>query len=263
VASLDIPASYRLGQIAANLERLRWLPRSLGSRYIAVNVPAFELEAFENGKPALRMKVIVGSEFAGRRTPTFSDSMKTVVFRPYWVVPDTIAAKEIWPKAKADPGYLGRHGYEVVRIEGKTRIRQVPGDKNALGLVKFLFPNDYSVYLHDTAEGQLFQNDVRAYSHGCIRVERPAALASWVLGWPIDKVQDAMQSGRDDRQAPLSERIPVYITYLTTYSRDGELRFGNDLYFRDDALVSVAQRGAELDEATVRTIDSLRRIAKP
>jgi L,D-transpeptidase YcbB len=240
VQSMNVPASYRAGQIAANLERYRWLPRSFGARYILVNVPAFRLQAFEDGKPALEMKVIVGADYENRNTPVFSDSMQYVVFRPYWYPTDSIAAKELWPKARSDGGYLARNDYEVVRMDGKTKIRQKPGDKNALGLVKFIFPNSFDIYLHDTPEAKLFDEDVRAFSHGCIRVEKPAELAQWVLGWDAARVEQEMHSGKNDHRVDLAQKVPVFITYFTAYMRDGTLHFGNDLYDRDRPLIPTA-----------------------
>jgi len=259
VKSLNVPVSYRMAQIAANLERHRWLPRTLGARYILVNVPAFKLQAFDDGKPPLEMKVIVGAEYEDRATPVFSDSMQTVVFRPYWLVTDQIAAKEIFPKIEADPGFMDRNDYELYRSEGKTRVRQRPGPKNSLGLVKFLFPNDFNIYLHDTPEDQLFQKDVRAFSHGCIRLEKPAELAQWVLGWPADKVKQAMESGADNRTVNLPKKIPVYITYFTAYMNDGQLYFGNDLYERDAVLVKAVANGQSSGEA-VRAVTNLRKL---
>ncbi|MDB4884512.1 MAG: ErfK/YbiS/YcfS/YnhG family protein, partial [Gemmatimonadetes bacterium] len=168
VNSLNVPAEYRLGQIAANLERSRWMPRSLGSRYIYVNVPAFHLAAYDSGKPALEMKVIVGQEYEDKATPVFSDSMEFVVFRPYWNITPDIQSKEIGPKVASNPGYLAENDMEYYKDGGATRIRQKPGPKNSLGYVKFLFPNDYNIYLHDTPNHELFDKDVRAFSHGCI-----------------------------------------------------------------------------------------------
>jgi murein L,D-transpeptidase YcbB/YkuD len=240
VKSMNVPAEYRAGQIAANLERYRWLPRSFGARYIHVNVPAFRLQAFEDGKPTLEMKVIVGADYENRNTPVFSDSMQYVVFRPYWYPTDSISAKELWPKARSDGSYLARNGYEVVRMEGKPKIRQKPGDKNALGLVNFIFPNAFDIYLHDTPDAKLFDEDVRAFSHGCIRVEKPAELAQWVLGWDLSRVEQEMQSGKDDHRVDLAQKVPVFITYFTTFRRDGTLHFGNDLYDRDRALITAA-----------------------
>lgn len=241
--ALNVPADYRLGQVAANLERYRWLPRDFGSRYLLVNVPEFRLDAYDSGQKALSMKVIVGAEYQDRATPVFADSMEFVIFRPYWDVPDGIAQKEIWPKADADPGYLDANNYEVYHDKAGTHVRQRPGGKNALGLVKFMFPNDFNVYLHDTPDGQLFSKDVRAFSHGCIRLEHPDQLAQFVLGWDADKVQAAMH-GKDDNTVYLKQKIPVYILYLTAYGSDGQLYFGNDLYARDDALVNAVTNGA-------------------
>lgn len=230
-ASLNVPAEERLTQIASNLERMRWLPRSLGSRYIVVNVPAFRVEAYDSGQKKLEMKVVVGSEYEGRSTPVFSDSMEFVVFRPYWNVTPTIAAKEFFPKYGANlPA-----GYETYREKGALRIRQVPGEKNSLGLVKFLFPNDFNIYLHDTPAKGLFKEADRAKSHGCIRLEHPDQMAEFVLGWPSDRVQAAMH-GSDNRTYTLPKKIPVYIVYFTAYGRDGQLYFGDDIYGRDDAL---------------------------
>lgn len=258
VSALNQPVSFRLGQIAANLERHRWLPRSLGNRYILVNVPAFELTAFDQGKPALQMRVIVGQDFEGKATPVFSDSMQFVVFRPYWIVTDSIAAKEVYPKAQADPGYLDRNNYEIVKIEGRQRVRQKPGDKNSLGLVKFMFPNDFNIYLHDTPEGELFNKDVRAFSHGCIRLQHPDSLAQFVLGWPMDSVHKEMHDGTDDHHVNLKRRIPVYIVYFTTYEKNGELYFGNDLYNRDDQMVKTLAAAAASDSASARAVETLR-----
>lgn len=258
VESMNVPASYRLGEIAANMERYRWLPRSFGSRYIFVNVSAFKLVAYDSGQKALEMKVIVGQEYQNRATPVFADSMETVVFRPYWNVPPGIAAKEIFPKGSA---YMARENMETYREGGQTRVRQRPGPKNALGFVKFLFPNDFNIYLHDTPNHELFKEDVRAFSHGCIRVEKPAELAQWVLGWPADKVRQEMDNRPDDKWVKVPEKIPVYITYFTTYISNGQLYFGNDLYSRDDKLVPIVMAGAMPSKEIVDAIQALRRIA--
>lgn len=261
MTSLNQTAVYRTAQIAANLERLRWLPRSFGNRYIYVNVPAFRLQAFDKGQPTLEMKVIVGQDFEDKATPAFSDSMESVVFRPYWNVPPDIAAKEVFPKMNADPGYLSANNYELYQEGGATRVRQKPGEKNSLGLVKFLFPNDFNIYLHDTPNQALFDKDVRAFSHGCIRVDKPAELAQWVLGWDAGKVDAAMQGPPDNSSVKVPHKIPVYITYSTAYIKDGQLYFGNDLYDRDDKLVAQVLRGALPSTETVQAVQALRRIA--
>ena len=258
IDAMNVPVEFRLGQIAANMERWRWLPRSFGARYIFVNVPAFKLEAYDSGQKTLEMKVIVGQEYEDKATPVFADSMETVVFRPFWNVPPTIAAKEIFPKG---PGYLERENMELYRENGETRVRQRPGPKNALGYVKFLFPNDFNIYLHDTPNHELFNKDVRAFSHGCIRLEKPAELAQWVLGWPADRVEEAMKNGPDNSAVKVPRKIPVYIVYFTTYVENGQLYFGNDLYQRDDKLVPVAMPGAWPSKEVVDAVQALRRIA--
>jgi murein L,D-transpeptidase YcbB/YkuD len=258
IDAMNQPARYRLGEIAANMERFRWLPRSLGQRYIFVNVPAFKLEAFDTGQKVLEMKVIVGQEYEDKATPVFADSMETVVFRPYWNVTPDIAAKEVFPKGEA---YMARENMETYRENGALRVRQRPGPKNALGFVKFLFPNDFNIYLHDTPNHELFNKDVRAFSHGCIRLEKPAELAQWVLGWPADKVQQEMQNPPDNKSVKVPSKIPVYITYFTTYVTDGQLYFGNDLYNRDDKLVPAVMPGAMPSKEVVDAVQALRRIA--
>jgi len=260
--ALNVPATFRLGQIAANMERYRWMPRSLGDKYVFVNVPSFRLDAYDDGKPVMNMKVIVGAEFKDKNTPVFSDSMQYVVFRPYWNATDSIAAKELWPKVEADPTFLDRNEYEIVNEGGKERIRQKPGDKNALGLVKFMFPNSFDIYMHDTPEDQLFAKDVRAFSHGCIRLEKPEEMARWVLGWTPEQVKNAMESGPDDRRVTLKQKVPVYIVYFTTFIRDGRLYFGNDLYGRDGPLVAAVKNGAQPTVSAIQAVRLLRDLAE-
>jgi len=257
IESMNVPADYRLAEIAANMERFRWLPRSFGSRYVFVNVSAFKLQAYDTGQKVLEMKVIVGQEYKDKATPVFADSMETVVFRPYWNVTPDIAAKEIFPKG---PAYLERENMETYQENGQTRVRQRPGPKNALGFVKFLFPNDFNIYLHDTPNHELFKEDVRAFSHGCIRVEKPAELAQWVLGWPADKVREEMDNPPDNKSVKVPRKIPVYITYFTTYIDNGQLYFGNDLYNRDDKLVPIVMAGAMPSKEIVDAVQALRRI---
>jgi murein L,D-transpeptidase YcbB/YkuD len=259
--ALNKPAGYRAAQIAANLERMRWMPRTMGSRYILVNVSAFHLEAYDNGRKALEMRVIVGEDYEDKATPVFSDSMETVVFRPYWNVTDDIADKELFPKINANPGYLAANNYELFQEGGKTRIRHTPGEENSLGLVKFLFPNSFNIYLHDTPNRELFKEDVRAFSHGCIRVEKPAELAQWVLGWDAGRVESAMKSSNDNQSVRVPQKIPVFITYGTAYIRDGQLFFGNDLYSRDAKMVDELFRAAIPAPQTVQAVQALKRIA--
>lgn len=259
--SLNVPAQYRLAQIAANLERYRWLPRSFGGRYVIVNVPAFRLEAHDS-TGTLEMKVIVGEEFEGKTTPVFADSMETVVFRPYWNITPDIQEQETAPKIAADAKYMETNDLEYFKDGGETRIRQKPGPKNSLGLVKFLFPNAFNIYLHDTPDDALFAKDVRAFSHGCIRLEKPEALAQWALGWDAARVDSAMQQGPDNQSTKLSKKIPVYIVYATAYERDGQLYFGNDLYSRDDALVKAVTGSIAPPEAALRSLEALRKLVQ-
>ncbi len=263
LASLNQTAEYRAGQIMANLERYRWMPRSLGDRYIYVNVPAFRLDAYEDGRPVLSMRVIVGQDYADQATPAFADSMTYLEFAPYWNVPKKIAEEELWPKINADPGYLERNDYEIVEDRGGPRIRQRPGEKNALGTVKFIFPNDLNIYLHDTPDHSLFDRDVRAFSHGCIRVQKPHELAQYALsgmpGWTEERIQRAVRG--PNRQVVLKEKIPVYIVYFTAYVRDGTLWFANDLYERDSELVKLVERSAIPSPREVALLEELRKLA--
>ena len=280
VKALNVPATYRVGQIAANLERIRWLPRAMRARHLIVNVPSFRLLMREGARTVSSMKVVVGAEFQNRATPVFADSMSYVVFQPYWNVTPTIGANEIVPKASRDAGYLARNDYEVVRGDGddapvvsgaqltsaavragRVRIRQRPGKLNALGHAKFIFPNSYNIYLHDTPQRALFDRDVRAFSHGCIRVQRPDELAAWVLGWDSTRVAAAMSGARPNQYAPLARKLPVFILYLTAFMRDGELYFGNDLYARDADLVHAIDRGALPDTRTRTALDRLAQLA--
>jgi murein L,D-transpeptidase YcbB/YkuD len=263
LASLNLTAEYRVGQIMANLERYRWMPRSLGDRYVYVNVPAFHLDAYDNGRVVLSSKVIVGQQYADQATPAFADSMTYIEFAPYWNVPEKIAEEEIWPKVEEDPTFLERNEYEVVNDRGGPRVRQLPGEKNALGRVKFIFPNDLNIYLHDTPARSLFQRDVRAFSHGCIRVEKPFELAKYALsgmpGWTADRIERAMNG--ETRQVGLKRKIPVYIVYFTAYVRDGTLWFANDLYERDSKLVKLVERSAIPSAREVALLTELRKLA--
>ena len=262
IEALNVPAEYRLGQIAANLERYRWLPRTLGSRYIIVNVPAFQLVGYDGNEVAIEMKVIVGADYKDKNTPVFSDSMETVVFRPYWNVTPDIQEKELEPKIAKDPLFMEHNDYEYWKDGGATRIRQKPGPKNSLGLVKFLFPNSFNIYLHDTPDDELFAKDVRAFSHGCIRLEKPAELAQWVLGWTADSLERAMNNEPNNKSVRLRSKIPVFIVYFTAFNGEDGLRFGNDLYSRDNELVDAVRASAMPSEEAINAAIALRQIAR-
>jgi len=212
-----------------------------------VNVPEFRLRAFEGGRIAQDMRVVVGADYKERGTPTFSDTMEYVIFSPYWYVPVDIAREEIVPDARADSTYFARRDFEVVgnteadaqamieEIEaGRATIRRRPGRGNPLGKVKFIFPNNHAVYLHDTSERHLFARTRRAFSHGCIRVQRPTDLARWVLpNWSLEAIEKAMDAGTE-RHVRLAHKIPVHIVYWTaTVDADGTASFFEDLYRLD------------------------------
>lgn len=266
-AALNVSADARARQVAANMERYRWLPRDLGDRYLLVNVPAFRLIAVDSGRRVLTMRVVVGSELAGRRTPIFSDAMRYVQFGPYWNVPRSIAVNEILPEARRDRSYLAEHDYEIVRGWGtdapvvdpwtlddialfapRYRVRQRPGPDNALGRVKFMFPNEFNVYLHDTPVQALFARRVRAASHGCVRVADPAALADFVLrddpAWTPARVRAAIGAGERAR-VQLQRALPVYLLYLTAFDRGGAVAFRDDLYGMDATLMRALGDGSE------------------
>jgi murein L,D-transpeptidase YcbB/YkuD len=218
-------------QIAMNMERWRWLPDDLGPRYILVNIPAFRLDAIENGTSVLDMKVVTGKK--NSPTPVLADMMTTVVFSPYWNIPSDIVDKEIAPKAEKDPEYLTKQHIEV---DDNGRYRQLPGPGNSLGRVKFLFPNHYNVYLHDTPAQALFNRIERDFSHGCVRLDDPEALAQYVLReqpeWTSEKIANAMQSGTE-QAVKLKQPLPIYLVYFTAWEEHGGLTSVADVYGLD------------------------------
>lgn len=245
--------SGQLDRILMNLERWRWAPRELGDRYVLVNIPAYMLQVMEGETPALSMRVIVGQP--DTPTPLFSDEMTYVVFSPYWNIPENILREETLPRVMNDPDFLRRNNMEVVGTSGtidpsavdwsdpevaKTvRFRQRPGPDNALGLVKFIFPNNFSIYLHDTPTDRLFFREKRTFSHGCIRIENPVGMAEYVLGdqaeWTTARIQNAMHAGQE-RTVRLKQPLPVHIGYWTAWVEpDGSLKLFDDPYGIDRA----------------------------
>jgi murein L,D-transpeptidase YcbB/YkuD len=266
LADLNVPLTRRVRQMQLTLERWRWLPVRLHAAPIVANIPEFRLRAYdENYKVALSMNVVVGKAY-DHNTPVFSDAVQYVVFRPYWGVPFSIAKAEFLPRIAADPNYLATKGFEVVNSRqeivtsgtvtsdilaqlraGKLFIRQTPGPKNSLGLVKFIFPNSYSVYMHDTPAQEFFAKSRRDFSHGCIRLEKPAELAVWVLrdnrGWDMDRVRGAL-NGSPNQQVNLAHPIPILIVYGTVIvTEDGLVHFYDDIYGHDAALEKVLAKG--------------------
>jgi murein L,D-transpeptidase YcbB/YkuD len=216
-------------QIAMNMERWRWLPGDLGPRYLLVNIPAFRIDAIENGKSVLDMKVVTGTK--GNPTPVLADEITSVVFSPYWNIPPDIVQKEILPRLERDPDYLERNNMEV--DESGERYRQRPGPGNSLGQVKFVFPNHFNVYLHGTPSQKLFDRVERDFSHGCVRLERPLDLAKYVLQdqpeWTDARIVAAMNSGTEQSVA-LKRPLPIYLVYFTAWEEAGALRTVPDVY---------------------------------
>ena len=266
LADLNVPLKQRVRQMQLTLERWRWMPDAYQKAPIVVNIPEFRLRAYdEKFKIALTMNVVVGKAY-DHSTPVFEEKMAYVVFRPYWNVPYSIAKAEYLSRVARDPDYLSKKGFEVVNSRqevvtsgtvtsdvleqlraGKLFLRQAPGPKNSLGLVKFIFPNDYSVYMHDTPAQEFFSKSRRDFSHGCIRLGKPADLAVWVLrdnpGWNMDRVRAAMNGGAT-QQVNLAHRIPVLIVYGTVIvTEDGTVHFYDDIYGHDASLEVVLDKG--------------------
>lgn len=266
IEEINTPLSRRVLQLQLSLERWRWVPPGFPRPPVVVNIPEFRLRAFdEQWHVALSTKLVVGKAYR-HRTPVFANEMKYVIFRPYWNVPLSIQLAELVPKIRKDRAYLAKHGFEVVNKRdqvvstgvvsdslfqqlrsGELGIRQRPGGENALGLVKFLFPNEYNVYLHGTPAQELFKKARRDFSHGCIRVEDPLALAEWVLRdkpeWTADRIKAAMD-GTETVQVTLDKPIPVLIFYTTALVlADGQVEFFDDIYGHDADLEQVLAKG--------------------
>ncbi|HEV7787364.1 MAG TPA: L,D-transpeptidase family protein, partial [Thermoanaerobaculia bacterium] len=255
LAELNVPVEARIRQIEVNLERWRWMPASLGDRYILVNVPDFRLDVVEGGAVPLTMRAIVGKPKS--RTPIFSSRMSSLQLNPVWNLPNDIVRKEIAPKLASDPGYLRRHGMVLIRVRGNQegavrpaaanlsklgkgspyRLRQRSGADNALGQVKFLFPNPFDVYLHGTTSPRLFARTERGLSHGCIRLEKPQDLAAYLLKddpkWTPETIEAAIATG-EHKTISLPRPLPVYILYWTAWvDDDGTVELRRDLYGHD------------------------------
>ena len=277
-AEMNVPVDQRIRQIELNLERWRWLPRDLGERHIIVNIPEYRLEVWDRGQVPVSMRVVVGKQ--DTQTPIFSDEMTHVVFSPYWNVPPTIAQGETLPEIMKDPGFLARANMEVLDRNGQPidpstidvadpasyRFRQRPGAQNSLGLVKFMFPNQFNVYLHDTPTDSLFARASRSFSHGCVRLENPLALAEYVLrdqqGWTREKIEEAMHA-EEERTVKLKKAIPVYLGYWTArVSSDGVMQFRKDVYGIDSRLAALlADRLSRLRKSAAAAASAMNRPA--
>ncbi len=256
VAALNAPVEDRIAEIVVAMERWRWMPEDLGRDHLIVNIAGFNLEHVADGKVVDKMAVVVGKPYS--RTPEFSDRVRYLEFNPYWNVPADIAIKEELPKLKANPAARAAAGFEAVRGDQvyqltdidwsqygpgnfPFQLRQRPGPTNALGRVKFMFPNQFNVYLHDTPSRGAFAENSRAFSHGCVRLSRPLDLATEVLsgtpGWGRGRI-DAVVAGGDRTIVNLAQPLPVHITYLTAWVDDGTPNFRNDIYDQDAKLIS-------------------------
>ena len=238
VKEMNVPAVKRIEQILINMDRMRWMPEAEGD-LLLVNIPEFKLQVFEGKKKAFSMNVVVGKE--GHNTMMFKGDLSQIVFSPYWNVTPDIIKEEIMPAMARNPHYLAKHNMEITGTSGGIPvIRQLPGEENSLGKVKFLFPNSFNIYFHDTPAKSLFSKDKRAYSHGCIRLSDPTKLAEYLLRskpeWTADKIAEAMNSGVE-KFVSLKKSVPVIITYYTAWvDENGLLNFRDDIYGHDALL---------------------------
>ena len=254
INELNISVDLRIKQMMVNLERLRWLPENVENNYLLVNIPEYKLHVFENAKPIWETNVVVGKE--GKQTTIFRGNISKIILNPYWNVPTSIINKEILPNLKRNRNYLSKNNMEVVAggqvMNPKTinwskyvknipyEIRQKPGKDNSLGKMKFLFPNSYSIYLHDTPAKELFDRNKRDFSHGCIRVENPEKLATYLLknnpSWSQQSIDKVLETS-DETEIVVKPTMPVYITYFTAWvDSKGNLNFRKDIYNLDEEL---------------------------
>lgn len=258
LAALNSTPQQRIDQIDVNLERWRWMPAELGKRHVLVNIAGFDMQLVDEGRPTLIKPVVVGRDY--RRTPVFSDRIRYLVINPDWVVPPTLAVQDKLPEIRRNPDYLKSLGFRVYDGWGDTRqvidpdsvdwskvsarnfpyrLVQEPGPANALGQVKFMFPNRYNVYLHDTPSRELFRQPERAFSSGCVRVQDPMELAAALLareGWSPERLESTLRAGRT-QTVSLKEPVPVHIQYWTAWvDDDNRLQFRKDIYQRDELI---------------------------
>ena len=242
IAALNTPLKDRIRQMLINMERIRWLPKEPPGKFILANIPEYKLRVFENSEKVMDMDIIVGK--AANKTIIFNDQLQYLVFSPYWNVPSSIVRNEILPAMNRNSAYLRSKNMEITGYSGGLpSIRQRPGGSNSLGLVKFIFPNDYNIYFHDTPTKALFREESRAFSHGCIRLSDPVKLASYLLkdqsSWTPDKIKKAMNKG-EESYVRLKAPVPVVITYFTAWiDRDGLLNFRNDVYGHDERMAGL------------------------
>ncbi|MFP5039506.1 L,D-transpeptidase family protein [Parasediminibacterium sp. JCM 36343] len=254
VNALQVPVKERIQQILINMERSKWIPTQLKGDYLAVNIPEYKLHVYNNDNLEWSCNVVVGKSTRVHNSVIFNNNVETIVFSPYWNIPKGILEKEVLPGIRKNRDYLEKHNMEVVTFSGQPvnesainwdqsassfpyLVREKPGVKNSLGLVKFLFPNSYDIYLHDSPQKSLFDESSRAFSHGCIRVQEPFKLAKFLLrsdpSWTDAKINAAMNSGKE-MPVTLKKKVPVFIAYFTAFvDRGGKLNFREDIYHHD------------------------------
>jgi L,D-transpeptidase YcbB len=239
VSDMNISAKKRVQQLLINMQRMRWMPTKPAGKLIIVNIPEFEIYVDSDKNILFQMDVVVGAE--GHNTTMFSGNLNQIVFSPYWNIPPSIVRKEVLPGIKRDKNYLVKRDMEITGTEGGLPVvRQLPGTKNALGKVKFLFPNSFNIYLHDTPQKDLFSRSVRDLSHGCIRLSDPVKLANYLLQdskiWTSERIDSAMNCG-EQQCVQLKTTVPVIITYYTAWvDQKGVLHFADDIYSHDDKM---------------------------
>jgi murein L,D-transpeptidase YcbB/YkuD len=256
VKEMNVPARTRLMQVLLNMDRMRWLPQKPSGHLIIVNIPEFMLHVYDGHTQLFSMAVVVGK--VGNNTMMFNGDLNQLVFSPYWNVPASILEKEIEPAIARNPGYLESHNMERTSSGG---VRQRPGPGNALGKVKFVFPNSFNMYFHDTPAKSLFGRDKRAFSHGCIRLSKPQQMAEWLLRddpeWPVSRIVEAMNAGTE-KHVKLKKPVPVFIIYYTAWVDDkGELNFREDVYSHDKKLMHKMFTGAATVPSGTKTGDPL------
>jgi len=276
LAAMNVPVDERIRQIELNMERFRWLPQDFGNRYVLINIAGYELNAVENNRTKITMRVVVGKPL--RRTPVFSDKMTYLVFNPYWYVPPTIATEDLLPIIRKNPDFFAQKEIKVIKrqgpktieidhtaidwssidsIDNRFTLRQEPGPNNPLGRIKFIFPNKYDVYIHDTPSKGLFEKSERTFSSGCIRIEHPIELAEFVLSkderWTRERINSIIEKG-NEQTLVLPEPVPVHLFYWTAWvDGDGAVHFSNDVYERDKPLIEALKKSpADLDNSTRR-----------
>ncbi|WP_462219915.1 L,D-transpeptidase family protein [Ferruginibacter sp.] len=240
IKDMNVPVVNRIQQLLINMGRMQWMINEPKGQMIVVNIPEFILHVKDGAKKVFDMNVVVGKE--GHNTMMFTGNLNQVVFSPYWNLPESIVKKEILPAMERNPNYLASHHMEITGNEGGLPvIRQLPGDDNSLGKVKFLFPNSFNIYFHDTPAKSLFDKDKRAYSHGCIRLSDPEKMANYVLKdnteWSPESINSAMNS-QEEKYVKLKNPIPVLITYYTAWVDENNLlHFADDIYGHDKAVI--------------------------